>query len=297
MQGGARHASPPLSSLGGAAHSAEAAVTGSSVAVDVEEELRTRLEEWQAAGVMTSKDEVDEVIQQLAAAAKLEPQKVRMVWLSVARQARFVGGSLDQYITFAKRHHSIDTEAVDLGQYSAEHSNSCMFLTCAASIAHRRLQGFADAELPGILGEAIDEAGFFDQRSSIEELVREHRRDRISTLGRMADALRHAACEVLLCDEDFYLPFFHPVRSVDPGGTEPTAEHFRKWVENMRADEEGDELVILTLARICGMAVQPVHKTGYRVPIMDPLDMAETGYVNYWGNDDRHWVWLRPKDE
>merc|ERR1719323_1541471 len=107
-----------------------------------------------------------------------------MIWLSVARQARPVCGSMDVYITFAKMHHGIEASVVDLGQYSAEHSNSCMFLACAASIAHRHLQGFADSELPGILGELIDEAGFFKQTSSIEELVEEHCQNRISILGR-----------------------------------------------------------------------------------------------------------------
>jgi len=261
---------------------------------DIQEELRSQLIEWQAAGGRRSRQEVDEVIRTLAVAASMKPEVVRMIWLSVARQARHVGGSLDEYAKFAKEHHSIDTEVVDLGQYSAEHSNSCMFLTCAASVADRKLQGYADAEMPGLLGEAMNEAGLFAQTTCIEDLVKEHQRTRISTLGRIADALRHAACEVLLCDEEFYLPFFHPARSTDPrGGAE--AENFRKWVEKMRADEEGDELVILALSRLCGMAVQPVHKAGYRVPIMDPLEVSSTGYVNYWGNDDRHWVWLRPK--
>lgn len=30
-----------------------------------------------------------------------------------------------------------------------------------------------------------------------------------------------------------------------------------RWIEKMRGDEEGDELVILALSRLCGMAVQP----------------------------------------
>merc|ERR1719203_1332610 len=120
---------------------------------------------------MSTKEEVDEAIEQLAATSKLEAQVVRFIWLSIARQAGPVGGSLDEYVTFARKHHNLNAEVVDLGQYSAERSNSCMFLTCAASIAHRRLQGFTDAELPGVLGVAIDDAGFFDQRASIEELI------------------------------------------------------------------------------------------------------------------------------
>lgn len=255
-----------------------------------------QLQEWQAACARRSKQEVDEVIQNLAIASGIEPQVVRMIWLSVARQARPVGGSLDQYIACASRHHNIEVEVVDLGQYSAEHSNSCMFLACSASIAYRRLQGHADAELPGLLGEAINEANLFAQTTCIEDLIEEHGRSRLGTLGRLADALRHAACEVLLCDEDFYLPFFHPVRARDLRGSD-TIDSFRRWVQKMRADEEGDELVILALSRLCGMAVQPIHKAGYRVPVMDPLEVASTGYVNYWGNDDKHWVWLRPKGD
>ena len=65
----------------------------------------------------------------------------------------------------------------------------------------------------------------------------------------------------------------------------------------LRKDEEGDELVILALARLLGMAVQPVQQSGYRVPLMDPTGAAETDCISYWGNDDRHWVWLRVLNE
>merc|ERR1712194_3791 len=222
-------------------------------------------------------------------------QVVRLLWLSVVRQARPVGGSMDTYATIAKRHYDVETEVVDLGQYSAEHSNSCMFLTCAISMAHRRLEGFEDAVIPGILGQAIEDSGCFKQ-TTFELLIEEHKRSRISALGRLADALRHAACEVLLADEDFYIPFYNPVRRRDPGAGNdrgPNAEDFRRWVKNLRSSEEGDALVLLALTRLCGMAVQPVHKVGYRVPLMDPLDVGESGHFHYWGNDDRHWVWLR----
>lgn len=266
---------------------------GTDAMQDLEEDLRTRLAEWQAAGAMRSPEEVDEVVGALAGASHVEPQAVRVLWLSVARRARPVGGPADAYVALARKHHALEVSVVDLGQYSSEHSNSCMFLTCSAAIAHRRLQGHADAELPGLLGAALDAAGAFAQTTSIEDLVEEHSRTRLSVLGRMADALRHAACEVLLHDEAFYLPFFHPVTAAD---VVPTAEDFRKWVERLRGDEEGDELVILALARLCGMAVQPVQQSGYRVPLMDPTGAVESGFVTYWGNDDRHWVWLRPKD-
>lgn len=260
---------------------------------DVEESLRVRLTEWRDAGAMRSPAEVDAVIGQLAGTSQLEPQAVRMLWLSVARQARPVGGPADEYITLAKRHHDVEVDVFDLGQYSAERSNSCMFLTCAASIGHRRLQGFADAELPGVFGTALEDEGLFHQTSSIEDLIAEHSRTRLGTLGRMADALRHAACEVLLHDQDFYLPFFHPIRA-ERIDVEPS-EDFCRWVHKLRGDEEGDELVILALARLCGMAVQAVQRSGYRVPLMDPTSTAESGCLAYWGNDDKHWVWLRPK--
>merc|ERR1719263_393630 len=65
----------------------------------------------------------------------------------------------------------------------------------------------------------------------------------------------------------------------------------------LRGDEEGDELVILALARLLGIAVQPVQQSGYRVPLMDPTGATETHCISYWGNDDRHWVWLRAINE
>jgi len=257
----------------------------------VEQDLRTKLTAWRDAGAMSTPDEVDEVIKGLASSAEMEPDAVRMLWLSTVCSARPVGGPMMAYVELAKKHHGIDVEVVDLGQYSAGLSNSCMFLTCAVSIADRRIKGHADAELPGILGACLESAASFDDSLTLEQLVEEHGRTRSGTLGNMADALRHAACEVLLCDKEFYAPFFHPVRCAG------SPMSFETWVKRLRGSEEGDELVILALARLCGMAIQPVQQSGYRVPLMDPVGAAETQCITYWGNDDHHWVWLRQKGE
>merc|ERR1719498_1595632 len=136
--------------------------------------------------------------------------------------------------------------------------------------------------------------------ASIEGLIEQHRRSRCGTLGRMADALRHAACEVLSFDVDFFMMYFHPVRpgsfSKDISEADSKKAYF-EWVNKLRGDDEGDELVMLALSRLIGMAVQPVQQSGYRVPLMDPTGAAETDCISYWGNDDRHWVWLRPVSE
>mmetsp|Transcript_81494 Transcript_81494/g.161787 ORF Transcript_81494/g.161787 Transcript_81494/m.161787 type:complete len:506 (+) Transcript_81494:50-1567(+) len=257
----------------------------------VEQDLRTKLTAWRDAGAMRTPEEVDEVIRGLASSADMEPDAVRMLWLSTVRQARPVGGPTVAYIELAKKHHGIDVEVVDLGQYSAHHSNSCMFLTCAVSIADRRIKGYEDAELPGVLGMCLDSAARFDDSLTLEQLVEEHGRTRSGILGKMADALRHASCEVLVFDKEFYEPFFHPVRCAGKSIS------FDTWVERLRGSEEGDELVVLALARLCGMAIQPVQQSGYRVPLMDPVGAAETQCITFWGNDDHHWVWLRPKGE
>jgi len=243
-------------------------------------------------------EEVDRVVRLLAGDFGMNPQVVQMLWFSVVRQARPTAapGTIAPYVALAKEHHNIAVEVVDLGQYSAEHHNSCIFLTCAASLADRRIKGCADADLPGVLGEALAAAFGAKSTVSIQDLVAEHTRCRVSSLGRMADALRHAACEVLLHDEAFYLPFFHPTGSLAGEADEPSSEKFVSWVEGMRGDEEGDELVVLALARLCGLAVQPVQACGYRVPTMDPTSSADSGSIVYWGNDDKHWVWLRPTE-
>jgi len=259
----------------------------------VEEDLRTKLAEWQLAGAMQTSVQQSDVINGLSQSADMDPQVVRMMWLSVARGARPQGGPMDVYVELAMKHHGVKVEVVDLGQYSAEHTNSCMFLTCAASIADRRLQGYDDCWGLGLVHDQLEQACEWDQTTSTDELLVEHQRSpKNGRLGRMADALRHAACEVLAADEEFYTPFFNP-RAVD---MESPMEAYRRWVEEMRGDEEGDELVILALARICGIAVQSVQQSGYHVPLMDPTSSASTGCLMYWGNDDRHWVWLRQKD-
>jgi len=260
---------------------------------DLEQGLRQQLEDWNAAGAMKSPEQVQDVIHGLSASYKMDPQAVKMIWLTVARQIRPEKGSTAVYPALAQKHHNTEVEVVDLGQYSEKHNNSCMFLSCAAAVADRRLQGYDDARLIGMLGDMIEACAPFMQTSSIPELVEEHSRGRDSVLGRMADALRHAACEVLHWEEDFYLPFFHPVHisaESDPSGHKA---EYKRWVQKMRGNEEGDELVILALARLCGMAVQPVQQSGYRVPLMDPTDSAKK-WITYWGNDDKHWVWLKP---
>lgn len=258
---------------------------------DVVEDLRACLVEWQRAGAMQSPEEVNDVLGALARSSGLEIDKIRMLWHTVARQARHVGAPVSAYVELALKHHSVKTEVVDLGQFSADHSNSCMFLTCAAAISDRRLRGFADAELPGWVGQAIAEASPEQQTCSIEDLIEWHRKDRRSMLGCVADALRFAACEVLAHDRGFFLPYFHPISG--DLTEQPPEEAYDKWLANLRGNEEGDELAMLALSQICGMAIQPVQQSGYRVPLMDPCSAAEDDCIVYWGNDDKHWVWLR----
>lgn len=283
----------------------ESAAAAPRTEEEVYEDLRTRLVEWQAAGAMKTREQVDEVIRGLAASSGMEHEAVRMLWLSIARQARPVGAPTELYISLAKEHHDVEVEVIDLGAQSAEHTNSCMFLTCAATLADRRAKGYEDAMLPGLLGEALyDAAPDGNAMASIDELIEQHRRNRSGTLGRMADALRHAACEVLQHDADFFQPYFHPVRPGTPHasssrmmGEDEMKQAYFRWVTKLRGDDEGDELVILALARLMGMAVQPVQQSGYRVPLMDPTGTSETDCISYWGNDDRHWVWLRVRSD
>jgi hypothetical protein len=261
--------------------------------------LRIRIVEWQRRGEIKTRKQVDEVIRGLSESSGMEFQAVRMIWLAAARQARPVGAPVGAYVELAKKHHGIRVEVIDLGQYSAQHSNSCMFLTCAAALSDRRFQGHADAIPPGFLGDAILAAcPESNATASVDELIEQHRRHRSGSLGLMADALRHAACEVLQADADFFRPYFMPVgmRHVELSD-EALQKAYDKWVETLRGDEEGDELVMLALARLLGIAVQPVQQSGYRVPIMDPTGAEQVGAdnISYWGNDDRHWVWLRPE--
>eukprot|EP00971_Amphidinium_carterae_P055046 1084597-Amphidinium_carterae.1 len=108
----------------------------------------------------------------------------------------------------------------------------------------------------------------------------------------MADTLRTLACQALMMDADFFRPFFSPIRG---GASDKRA--YDAWVQKLHGDEEGDELVMLALCRLLHIAVQPVQQSGYRVPLMDPASVAEREGVCYWGNDDKHWVWLRQEAE
>lgn len=255
-------------------------------AAEIQEDLRQTIAEWQSTGTIKTRAQVDDLVGGLAASYSMEREAVRMLWMAVARQARPVGAPVATYARLTKEHYGLEAEVIDLGQYSAKHSNSCMFLTCSAALADRKAQGYEDSILDELLGEAlVDAAPDTNAVASIDELIEQHRRHRSGTLGRMADALRHAACEVLHKDADFFRPYFYPVGR---------HKAYDDWVQRLRGDEEGDELVILALSRLIGMAVQPVQQSGYRVPLMDPTGAAETDCISYWGNDDHHWVWIRP---
>lgn len=258
------------------------------------EELRSNLAAWQAEGEVRTRAQVDEVISELASRFLMEPDKVRLLWLTVARQARPVGAPVEVYVSLAKQHHGIDVEVIDLGQFSAKHSNSCMFLTCSAAIADRVSLGLHELP-PGPLRDDIAAAAPCSNAGSpIDELIEQHRRTRSGTLGRMADALREAACNLLVEDAAFFQPFFSPVRGrAGRDDAIAMANQYAEWVEKLRGDEEGDELVIMAVSRLLGLAVQPVQQSGYRVPMMDPTGASACHGASFWGNDDRHWVWLR----
>ncbi|CAE7496977.1 unnamed protein product [Symbiodinium sp. KB8] len=127
---------------------------------DMEQNLRILLEEWRQVGAMQTGQEEQDVIRNLAESANVDPKAVQLLWLSVARQARPAPAAGEPtptvYPELAKRHHGISVEVVDLGQYSEKHSNSCMFLTCAITLADRRLQGREDAQLLGTLGDQLE---------------------------------------------------------------------------------------------------------------------------------------------
>jgi len=255
------------------------------------EDLRSQLADWDQAGSMRSSGDVNEVVSDLAESVGVDTKEVKMLWHSVARQVRPKGGGSSIYVDLAWKHHQKRVEVVDLGQFSTERANSCMFLTCAVSLADRRLKGFADAELPGILGAVMTAECVRERGEDVNYYIEEHRRNRCSMLGTMADALRLVVCELLATDRDEFQPYFFPVHG--SLAEKAPAKAYDEWVANLRRSEEGDELVMLGLAQLCGIAIQPVQQSGYRVPLMDPTEASASG-VLYWGNDDKHWVWLRP---
>eukprot|EP00434_Breviolum_minutum_P025107 symbB.v1.2.022180.t1/scaffold1915.1/size133927/8 len=89
-----------------------------------------------------------------------------MLWLSIARQTRPSDSPLSLYVDLAKKHHDVGVEVVDLGQYSAKHNNSCMFLTCAVALADRRERGYDDGPV-GLVGEQIEAAVPFGQAGTV----------------------------------------------------------------------------------------------------------------------------------
>mmetsp|Transcript_25458 Transcript_25458/g.71005 ORF Transcript_25458/g.71005 Transcript_25458/m.71005 type:complete len:535 (+) Transcript_25458:106-1710(+) len=280
-----------------------------------------KMRELKRTGAMKTPTQQASVIDMLANSIGMIPEALTAMWNSIVDGAPTAepGASVEQrgpeswayvdqayaiYKELAERHHGVQVSVRDLGGCSARHLNSCMFLTCAASIVHLRLdEGCEACWGDGGMRFALEEVAELDGSQTVETLIASHKRRKNGTLGRMADVLRQAACEVLEKDEDVFFPFFHPqaVREPADGGlahaevkTDSSLAQYRTWVRNLRGSMEGDSLVVLALARLCNITVQPVQMRGYLVPRMDPPGGGNPGTIVYWGNDDYHWVWLKP---
>merc|ERR1719401_2557966 len=136
------------------------------------------------------------MIRDMANSAGIDQEVVRFIWMQVARQARPIGAPAQVYVSLAAEHHCVSVEVIDLGQYSTKHANSCMFLTCAAAIVDRQARGVGTLP-PGELGEMlVSAAPGTNAGSPIDDMIEQHRRTRAGTLGRVADVMREAACDM-----------------------------------------------------------------------------------------------------
>lgn len=272
-----------------------------SDSTDVEENLRSSLAAFSATGESETTEEVAGRVEKLARQTSKGEMEVRLRWMNVVKSARPIGGPTDVYVDLAKRKYGLHVEVLDLGQFSASWSSSCLFLVCAASLLHLECAGTVIEPLTVFCpGEALEGFRPSDMNFTMaaDDIIRDGLENREGVLGQMADVLRSAVCDALEREDEFYQPYFVPVversRAWKPTN-QSTSEDYRRWVQCMRGNAEGDELVVLALCRLCGVAAQTVHKSGYSVPLMDPLNVAGLGRICYWGNDDKHWVWLRPR--
>ena len=95
-------AQPQLSPQSNRPHRSAAA--RSEARSEVEESLRGQLAYWHdGAGAMGASQNQELLVKTLGAESGLEPQAVRVLWMSVARSTRAVGGPMDAYVDLAKR--------------------------------------------------------------------------------------------------------------------------------------------------------------------------------------------------
>jgi ATP-dependent DNA helicase PIF1 len=207
-----------------------------------------------------------------------------------------------EYARRARQELGIAVEIVDLGVVAgqAPKTNACMWLSIIAG-ASRALgphHEAADGELWSYLMEDLAAVRATDA-NDLRQCARTV--PRLDAVGAAAAFLRNYMCDKMSAPEGIarWQPWFANLagRVNSPGGGGVTVAEYLAHVAGLRSDVFADQLNLVQVAEAFNVCVQIISKTPpgaqrpWAITTINPGAAERTIIL---GNDDLHYVWLRP---
>ena len=195
----------------------------------------------------------------------------------------------------------ISASVWDLGQYAGDTSAACFWLGLAAGLARCN---------EDVLGQALPvdhPARTLVAQLRIEGVAHSVSAGvRRSTLGLCAAALRHHFCSAptaVLMRADVKNKIYAAFASLAVRGPRRTEQLYERWVAKLAFKEYADELVVVAVALELSIRIVVIPYTPesalrpWAIPTYGSTGVAQdAGRTIYLGNNDVHYVYLKPKD-
>ena len=197
------------------------------------------------------------------------------------------------YIERAQEDLQLVVEAKDFGMYAARTVNACFWLSLAAALTR------SSWAISNRLRDALP--GFESARNVS---LPAHTKDvRCSELASLAAQLRHHMClgeEAAMLKPYIRDSIYQAFAALGDGGPPRTLQSYKAWVAKLASNEFADELVVLATAmelnvRIVCVPYTPPGDFPWQITRYPPSGgHVVSGAIIHLGNDDVHYVWLRP---
>ena len=200
---------------------------------------------------------------------------------------------LAQYVERAQVDLRLVAEAKDFGMHAGRTVNACFWLSLAAALTRSSwvVTTRHHDSFPGF--QSACDAGIPDDTKDI----------RNSAVATFAVQLRHHMCfgdGAAMLKSYIRDSIYQAFAALGVGGPPRTLQSYKCWVAKLASNEFADELVVLATAmelnvRIVCVPYTPPGRTPWQISRYPPegVDVI-SGATIYLGNDNVHYVWLRP---
>ena len=206
-----------------------------------------------------------------------------------------------QYTQRMFEYFGISASVWDLGQYAGDTSAACFWLSLAAGLARCN---------EDVLGQALPVD--HPARTLVAQLRIEGVAHSViagvrgSTLGLCAAALRHHFCfgpTAVLMRADVKNKIYPAFASLAVRGPQRTEQIYERWVAKLAFKEYADELVVVAVALELSIRIVVIPYTPesalrpWAIPTYGSTGVAQDARRTiYLGNNDVHYVYLKPED-